>query len=189
MEHLKLLSSVILSACLLSACSGNPSTSANNSSNLNTASTNPGESAYAGNSSFTYTINGKHIAIKYPAGQLFLNKVKNDPAGKLKIEVTNESTSEVFKFCVANAGSTAILHYTPSFSDFDNSKSINAATYMSPKYKNYNADSALVKITDINTTHVAGTFTGKFLSDDDKPVPLEITDGSFDVTFTKGKDK
>ncbi|HEY5370574.1 MAG TPA: hypothetical protein VIJ75_16435 [Hanamia sp.] len=58
---------------------------------------------------------------------------------------------------------------------------------MSHQYKNYYGDSVVVTITDINATHVAGTFHGKYLSDDKPSVPLEITDGSFDLPFTKDK--
>jgi hypothetical protein len=34
-------------------------------------------------------------------------------------------------------------------------------------------------------TGVAGTFSGKYLSDDDHPVTVEVTDGKFDLQFTK----
>ena len=67
-------------------------------------------------------------------------------------------------------------------------KKSNEAEYMSHKYKNYYGDSVTVNITNIDATHVAGTFAGKFLSEDNKPVPLRITDGSFDLPFTKDKD-
>ena len=114
---------------------------------------------------------------------LFLNEVKNNVADeRLKIEVTNTPRSEVFKFSITNTGTTTVLHYSPSLSNVVNKKS-NEAEYMSHKYKNYYGDSVIVNITDINATHVAGTFAGKFLADDNSP--LEITDGSFDLPFTK----
>jgi hypothetical protein len=194
MKHKNLLSAVPFSMYLLFGCSNNNAATPENKSDSTTSEVNSSDTIYAGNSSLAYTVNGRHVAIKdyfkdkdgKSRGALFINEVKNDPSGKVKITVTNELTYEVFDFSVANEGSTTILHYSPSLSNFHD-KTTNAGTYMSPKYKNYYADSVVVKITDINATHVAGTFSGKFLSDDSKPIPLEITDGSFDVVFTKDK--
>lgn len=190
MKHLKLLSAISFSMYLLFACSNNKAATSNDKNDSTSTQVNSSDTIYDGNSSLVYTVNGRHVAIKdyfkgkdgKSHGALFINEVKNDPSGRVKIKVTNELSYEVFDFSVANEGSTAILHYRPSLSDFNN-KSTNAATYMSPKYINYYADSVIVKITDINATHVACTFSGKFLSDDNKPVSLEITDGSFDVPF------
>lgn len=194
MKHLKLFIAIASSAILFS-CSGNSSTVSGKGQNSKAASNSSGDSTYNGDNSFSYTIGGRQIAIKDVMHDgdgknwmaLFLNDVKNDAgAGMVKVNVTNEFTQEVFDFSFANSGSSTILHYSPSLSNFANKKS-NGATYMSPKSKSYYGDSVVVTITDINTTHVAGKFTGKFLSEDDKPVPLEITDGSFDLLFTKDK--
>lgn len=194
MQHLKLYTVIIISACLFFGCSGNSSKVVGKESASNTNSENSGDSTYSGNSSLTYTIDGRHVAIKDIMHDgdgknwmaLFLNSVKNNVAtGMVKVNVTNELTKEVFNFSIANSGSTTIQHYSPSLSNFVNKKS-SEATYMSPKYKNYYGDSLIVNITDINATHVTGTFAGKFLSDDDKPVSLNISGGSFDVLLTKG---
>lgn len=193
MQYLRLYPVIIISACLFFGCSGNSSTAADKDSTSNTNSNNSGDSTYSGNSSLTYTINGRHVAIKgfMHDGDgknwmaLFLNSVNNNAAtGMVKVDIANELTKEVFNFSIANSGATTIQHYSPSLSNFVNKKS-SAATYMSPKYKNYYGDSVIVNITSINATHVAGTFAGKFLSDDDKPVSLNVTEGSFDVPFTK----
>ena len=184
MKYFKLLSSIIFSTCLFIACSSNSSKSSAMDSTEDTPSSNSGNKSTNSNGSFSYTIEGKQVDVK----SLYLNEVKNNVAdGRIKIEVTNTLTSEVFKFSIANTGATTILHYSPSLSNFANKKS-NEAEYMSPKLKNYYGDSVIVNITDINSTHVAGTFAGKFLSADEKPVPLEITGGSFDVPFTKNGD-
>jgi hypothetical protein len=195
MKYIKLITAIIASICLLFACSSNSSKTVAKKSTSNTGSDKSGDSTYTGNSSLAYTINGRYVAIKDVMHDgdgknwmaLFINEVKNKPNGMIKINVTNELSKEVFDFTIANKGSSAILHYSPSLSNFIN-KSNNEATYMSPKYKNYYADSLIVNITKINATHIAGTFAGRFLSDDDKPVSLVITDGSFDVPFTKDKD-
>ena len=184
MKHLNLSSVIIFSTCLFIACSSNSSKSSTRDTTLDPASNNSGSSSSNGNGSFSYTIEGARVVVK----GLYLNEVKNNIAdGRIKIEVTNTSTSEVFNFSIANAGTTTILHYSPSLSNFANKKS-NEAEYMSHKFKNYYGDSVTVNINNIDATHVSGTFAGKFLSDDNKPVVLEITDGSFDVPFSKDKD-
>ena len=181
MQHLKLLSATIFSACILFACSSNSSTSAGKGGTSNATSDNSGTSSN-GNGSFSYTIDGNNVDVK----SLYINEVKSVSDGRIFIEVTNTSTSEVFKFSIANTGTSTVLHYSPSLSNFSDNKS-NSAEYMSPKLRNYYGDSVTITITSIDATHVAGTFSGKYLSDDDKPVLLEITNGSFDLPFTKDK--
>ena len=177
MQHLKLLSATIFSACLLFACSSNNSTSAGKDSTSNATLDNSGSSASNGDGSFSYTIDGNKVDVK----SLYINKVKNLDGGLLKIEITNSPTGELFKFTIANTGTTTILHYHPSFS-----AQSKEADYLAPGDRDhYYGDSVIVNITDINATHVAGTFSGKYLSDDKPPVALEITDGSFDLPFTK----
>ena len=181
MQRLKLFFVIIFSACLLFACSSNSSTSAGKGGTSNATSGNSGGSSN-GNGSFSYTIDGNKVDVK----SLYINEVKSVADGRIFIEVTNTSTSEVFKFSIANTGTTTVLHYSPSLSSFSDKKS-NSAEYMSPKLKNYYGDSVTITITSIDATHVAGIFSGKFLSGDNKPVPLEITEGSFDLPFTKDK--
>jgi hypothetical protein len=101
----------------------------------------------------------------------------------VSIEITNQMTAEVFKITVPNSGTTKVSHYSPSLSDFGNNKTT-MAEFMS-HYKNYYGDDVTVTITHIDATHVAGTFSGKYLSGRDKPVPMEVTDGQFDLRFTK----
>jgi hypothetical protein len=182
MQRLKLFFVVIFSACLLFACSSNSATSAGKGATSNATSDNSGGGSSNGNGSFSYTIDGNKVDVK----SLYRNEIKSVADGRIFIEVTNSATSEVFKFSIANSGTTTVLHYSPSLSNFSDKKS-NSAEYMSPKLKNYYGDSVSITITSIDATHVAGSFSGKYLSGDDKPVPLEITDGSFDLPFTKDK--
>ncbi len=177
MQHLKFLFSTFLSTCLLVACSNNNAAN-NNKDSVGATSSNSAISSN-GNSSFSYTINGNKVDVK----SLYVNEVKNNTAdGRLKFQVTNTPTSEVFSFSVANSGTTNVLHYTPSLTETKNQ-----ATYMSHKYKNYYGDSVTVTITGIDASHVTGTFSGKYLSDDDTPEPLVIADGSFDIPITANK--
>ncbi|HEY5408086.1 MAG TPA: hypothetical protein VIJ92_13410 [Ginsengibacter sp.] len=182
MKNIRSWSLMLVASCLLFACSSNSSTSAGKGESSSAASDNSGGGSSNGNGSFSYTIDGNKVDIK----SLYINEVKSVADGRIFIEVTNTSTSEVFKFSIANTGTTTVLHYSPSLSNFSDKKS-NSAEYMSPKLKNYYGDSVTITITSIDATHVAGTFSGKYLSGDNKPVPLEITDGSFDLPFTKDK--
>ncbi|MDB5156016.1 MAG: hypothetical protein JWR50_723 [Mucilaginibacter sp.] len=184
MKNIRSWSIMLVTSCILFACSSNGSASAGNGGASNATSDNSGGGSSNGNGSFSYTIDGNKVDVK----SLYINGVKNLAGGRLKIEVTNTPTSEVFNFSIANTGITTVLHYSPSLSNYTDKKS-NEAEYMSHKYKNYYGDSVTITITSIDATHVAGTFSGEYLSDDKKPVPLEITDGSFDLPFTKDRDK
>jgi len=164
----------------LAACSGRASGTGGGS----------GDSTYTGDNLFSYTFNGRKVTIRdlmhngdgknYMA--LFLNHVTND-GGMVSIEITNQMTSEVFNINVPNSGTTKVVHYTPSLSNFRDKKTT-MAEFMS-HLKNYYGEDVTVTITAIDATHVAGTFSGKYLSGGDKPVPMEVTDGQFDLRFTK----
>jgi len=171
---------MFVASYILFACSSNSATPVSKGEASNAPSVNSGGGSSNGNGSFSYTIDGNKVDVK----SLYINEVKNVADGRIFIEVTNTSTSEVFKFSIANTGTTTVLHYSPSLSNFSDKKN-NVAEYMSHKYVNYYGDSVIATITGIDVKHVSGTFSGKYLSDDDKPAPLEITDGSFDLPFTK----
>ena len=174
MQNIRSWSVTFAVSCILFACSSNSSTSAGNGGTTSATSDNSGGGSSNGYGSFAYTIDGNKVAVK----SLYINEVKNSADGRLKIEVTNTPTSEVFKFLVAHVGTTTILHFRPSFTETKNQ-----ATYMSHKYKNYYGDSVIVTITGNDASHVAGTFSGKYLSDDNSPI--EISEGSFDLPIVK----
>lgn len=197
MEPIKKMYGAIVIACLFIACSNSTPNVIANQSTLASGTAKAGDSTYTGDNSFAYTINGWRSSIKDLMHNgdgknwmaLYVNKVNNDPAtGMVRVNITNQLSKEVFDFYVANTGTTTILHYKPTLFNHIDKKS-SAISYMSPKYKNYYGDSVMITITSINSVRVAGKFSGKFLSDDDKPVALSITDGSFDVPFTKDKEE
>jgi len=178
----------------LSACSGNGGGAAASGKADVAAASGGGssDSTYSGDNMFSYSFNGRKVTIRdfMHDGDgknwmaLFLGHVTNDAAaGVVAIDVTNELTAEVFKFNVPNSGSGKVLHYTPSLSNFNDKKAIMAECMF--HYKNYYADDVTVAITEINATHVVGTFSGKYLSADKVPVSAEVTDGKFDLRFTK----
>ena len=179
MQYLRLCSLLIFSTCLLIACSNNNAVNKNKDSVGATPSNSSGTISSNGNGSFSYTIDGNRVDVT----SLYINEAKNNAAdGRLKFEITNVPTSEVFSFSIANSGTTNVLHYSPSLTETKNQ-----ATYMSHKYKNYYGDSVTVTITDIDASHIKGTFSGKYLSGDDTPEPLLITDGKFTIPFKANK--
>jgi hypothetical protein len=179
MKNTLLITGLLLS---LAACSGRRSATA-------VTGGGSGDSTYSGDNMFSYTFGGRKVAIRDIMHDgdgknwmaLYLNHVTND-GGMVSIEITNQLTAEVFKITVPGSGTTKVSHYSPSLSNFADKKTT-MAEFMS-HYKNYYGDDVTVTITRIDATHVAGTFSGKYLSDD-KAVPVEVTDGKFDLQFTK----
>jgi hypothetical protein len=172
----------------LAACSGRASGAGGSAAAASGGGS--GDSTYSGDNLFSYTFNGRKVTIRDLMHDgdgknwmaLFLNHVTND-AGVVSIEITNQLSSEVFIITVPNSGTTKISHYSPSLSNFGDKKTTEAE-FMS-HYKNYYAEDVTVTITEINATHVAGTFSGKYYSGGNNPVPMEVTDGKFDLRFTK----
>src|ERR1017187_1529749 len=80
MKHLKLFFAILLPCYLVCSCGGDSAASSNSSQSS-------GDSTYTGNSSLSYTVEGRHIAIKdfMHDGDgknwiaLFINEVANKP--------------------------------------------------------------------------------------------------------------
>ena len=188
MSTAKLFAIFFFSASLFASCSGASGSHAGTDSLSETGAGTSSDSVYDGKSSLSYTIGNRHVAIKdyLKKGNqnfiaLFRNDVKNDAAGGIaRINITNSLTSEVFDFSVAGKGVTTIVHYTPSLTEGKTK-----ASYMSPKFKNYYADSVVITITESSASHIAGTFSGKFIDRDNKLEAQVITDGKFDLEYTK----
>jgi hypothetical protein len=102
----------------------------------------------------------------------------------VKVNLTDSLTHEVFNFFIANKGTTTVLKAKPPLSNVLDKKAAQAS-YMGTDYTNYYGESVEVTITAMDDKHVAGTFSGKFSTDDDSRQPVEIKDGTFDVLFTR----
>ena len=182
MKSMKIITSALI-VCALVSCAGSPGSGAGKV-DAAASSDASGDSTYNGDASLSYTLNGRHFAIKdwlRTGGKsmvaLYINDLKNDPAsGTVLVNLTNYLTQDVIKFKVNGSGSSAILHYTPSF---NNTKLQGEYMY---KYNNYYADNATVNITANDATHVAGTFSGTFVSD--KKGSITLTDGKFDIPYS-----
>jgi hypothetical protein len=141
------------------------------------------DSTYFGNAVVSYTIKGKKTTIKnilQTEGEnitaLHLNVVSLIPKKNLvRVNFTNSLTHEVFDFMVADKGVTIIQHYKPTLTVAEEKK----AVYMSPSLVNYYADNVRVEISIADPKHVAGKFSGEFISDDGTHVVINA--GSFDI--------
>jgi len=145
------------------------------------------DSTYFGNAVVSYTIKGKKTTIKnllQTEGQnikaLHLNVVGPlSKTGLMRVNFTNSLTHEVFDFVVADKGTTIIKHYKPALTVDIEKK----AAYMSEKLVNYYADWCKIDIIAADEKHVAGKFSGEFVSDDG--IRIRIKKGSFDVPINE----
>ena|ERR1700722_6545223 len=144
------------------------------------------DSTYSGDAELSYSIESRKVNIKSilrTDGKnfiaLYINEVAKKEGNMVRVNLTNYLTQEVINFLVADHGTTHIQHYTPSFTN-----RTSAQGEIMLKYENYYADDVIVQITGLDNKHVAGTFSGKFISDHKKTV--QITNGSFDVPY-KGR--
>jgi hypothetical protein len=134
-----------------------------------------------GEGSLAYTIDGNKNVIKRPASSIYINEVSHNAAkGSVRVRVTIFPSAELFDFIVADKGTTNVLNYQPSFGE---EKVV--ATYLSHAAQNYYGQNVSVTINTVDATHITGTFSGKFVSDEHKSVT--VTDGSFDLPM-KAKD-
>jgi hypothetical protein len=173
----------IFALCILTVCSVFAYRASSNSFNSGQQLASPPDSSYSGEGQLSYTIGDRSVNIKselHTGGKtfiaLYINQVIKKEGGMIRINLTNYNTKEVIKFLVADKGTTHILHYLPSFSDTGNQGEIMV------KYENYYADDATVQITAIDDKHVAGKFSGTFISSKTKKT-IQLTNGSFDVPY------
>ncbi len=178
-----------IALCILAALSIFSYTATSNSFRSGPEILNPADSSYSGDAQLSYTVDGRKVNIKsYLSANgktyiaLFINEVAKKEGAMVRVNLTNYLTQEVVNFLIADKGTTAIIHYMPSFTN----RTTAQGEFML-KYNNYYADNATVQITAIDTKHVVGTFSGKFISDSKKTI--QITNGSFDVPYKDNKIK
>ena len=176
-----------IALCILTALSIFSYTATSNSFRSVSESPSKADSTYSDNGQLSYTVEGRKVNIKSYLNTngknfiaLYINEVAKKDGSMVRVNLTNYLTQEVVNFLIADKGTTPIIHYMPSFTN----KTTAQGEFML-KYDNYYADNATVQITVIDNKHVAGTFSGKFISDSKKTI--QITDGSFDVPYKDQK--
>jgi hypothetical protein len=177
----------MLALCALTTLSVYAYTGFSNVSGPKTISAYPPDSTYSGDGLLSYTVEGRKVNIKttlHTDGKnfiaLYINEVDKKDGAMVRVNLTNYLTQEVVNFFVADKGTTHILHYTPSFTNGNTAQ----GEFML-KYNNYYAEDATVQITALDNAHVAGTFSGKFISHSKKTI--QIINGSFDVPYKSPK--
>jgi hypothetical protein len=169
MKHLLLLSALAAASLFGSSCANNGSAATGSSGNTATAPSGNGSDG-----SLAYTVDGKRTVVTPPSTTIYRNEVSHDAAkGSVKIEVTIFPVGELFKFTVADKGTTDVVNFKPSFGE----EKV-AATYMSGQGHNYYADHVSITISTVDAAHIAGTFSGTFAAEGKT---VTVTDGSFDL--------
>jgi hypothetical protein len=175
-----------IALCILTVLSIFSYTATSNSFRSGSETLIPVDSSYSGDAQLSYTVEGRKVNIKSYLNTngknfiaLYINEVAKKDGSMVRVNLTNYLTQEVVNFLIADKGTTPIIHYRPSFTN----KTVQGEFML--KYDNYYADDATVQITAIDNKHVAGTFSGKFISDSKKTI--QITNGSFDVPYKDSK--
>ncbi len=177
----------ILALCILTVLSVITYKAASNSIRSRPESMYTPDSTYFGDAQLSYTIEGRKVNIKsylQTKGKnftaLYINQVVKKDGAMVRVNLTNSLTSEVVNFLVPDKGTTHIQHYSPTLFN----RAAPQGSFML-NIDNYYADDVTVQITAMDDKHVAGTFSGKFISRNKKTI--QITNGSFDVPYKDDK--
>jgi hypothetical protein len=173
----------ILALCILTILSVITYKATSNSFRSRPESIYTPDSTYSGDAQLSYTIEGRKVNIKsylQTKGKnsiaLYINQVVKKDEAMVRVNLTNYLTKEVVNFLISDKGTTHILHYKPTLTN----EAVPQGTFMLT-YVNYYADDVTFQITAMDNKHVAGTFSGKFLSGNKKTI--QVTNGSFDVPY------
>ncbi len=196
MQHLKIISAIVVSSCLLLACSGNNSSSTGKGAATNNATSSGTTSP--DDASFSATIDGTPVSGNQIDDLQMENTAFNYPA-------TNESPERVLFFLYTNKNGDDFYYFRFSFPDkegvykFTHETDEDCHCYLmldydlkSRKYyPRYNEDSVTVTIDKLTSSRIAGTFSGRLrLSNDTRSETYKsnvmITDGKFDIPFSTG---
>ncbi|MDQ2863611.1 MAG: hypothetical protein M3R50_08200 [Bacteroidota bacterium] len=189
MSHLKLLSAIIFSSCLLYACSGNSSTNAGNLSASLSENTSANSS---GDASFSYKIDGKTYSGKGTDNTV--NCIYKKPNNIIQfILMTIDPTEKwppQFAFGVADKGSTTIrqddMNKLSAGSDvkYFANISFQPQDNSTPHFE-FNPP-ITVNLTSVSASKVSGTFSGTLIDPDTKKV-VQLTEGVFDLPYSTRK--
>ena len=189
MQQLKLFSAIILSASLLSACSGNSAANAGKE-NVSPATN---ESASKGDASFSYTIDGKvfsgsgtdnyfNCAIKHPGNVIHfifteLHQSLKNPLPQFDFSVADNGTTVIKRDDIDRLTSGSDVKYFANFS------TPGGAPGGVPNYEFNDSSTVTVTITSNTSSRLKGTFSGNLINPDTKKV-VQLTDGKFDIPFS-----
>ena len=179
MKYTKLLSTVIVGSCILVACSGRSSASANRVA-ASEDSTTPGSSS-SGDASFSVIIDGTTVsgnvidemqltntAFIYPASE-------NNPKRLLFFLNSNKKGDDFYSFRFSFPDKEGVYKFTKETDgDCHCYLLLDNNLKSSDNFSRYDEDSVTVTIDKITSTKVSGTFSGILkLSDDTRSRPYK----------------
>lgn len=198
MKSLKITSLFILTAGLLFSCSGNNSTN-NSAADPKEAAQSTQADSPAGSTSWSCVIDGE------PASGNILDKDQQynaayttdvDKGKSLQFKLTNIKTDESLasftrslRFSIPDkSGNMTFGHDEDAWGIQVNIIPEKTGDAFPVATAQYNSDSITVNITNLSSTRVSGTFSGKFMLGPDTPKGgkdfINITDGKFDIPMS-----
>ena len=175
MKQLSIIT-LVFSVLILTSCSNQNAGTAGNTSSISNAANNAiAVSSNSDKGTITCKIDGKPITIIVQNG-FFEMPLSHDPKDpKDGLELLDGSTKkEGFQFEIKNTGVTNID------AEYGNSKGCGIGYYNSTGQL-YADTKGEIKITSYSGGHLTGTFSGKFQDNERKKIPIQITDGKFDL--------
>lgn len=198
MKFLKIVLLSIFSAIILFSCSGNNNGPADSSNNIE-ATQSPSTTSSSGNASWSCVIDGQ------PASGNILDKDQQYNAGyttdvdkgkSLQFKLTNIKTDDPLasftrslRFSIPDkSGNMTFGHDEDAWGIQVNIIPEKVGDAFPVATAQYNSDSITVNITNLSSTRVTGTFSGKFMISPDTPKGgkdfINITDGKFDIPMS-----
>jgi hypothetical protein len=172
--HAGLLSAMLFTSLLFAGCSG---AAGSGSSKDSAAAASSGNSS-SGGSGFSAIVDGKAISGPAKGGAGSVSLEQNSTIDGFSFEMGSMSgAGPGFQFLINNTGTTELRNGTIR----------TVSNYHSPEGVLYIDDSATVTITSGASSHVTGTFSGRWKNAHygktpaDAPETLQITDGKFDL--------
>ena len=199
MKHLNFVTLIILFAALLISCSSNSGNNKNSPTNSDPNISSSASSTSSGNTSWSCVIDGE------PASGNILDKDQQynaayitdvDKGKSLQFKLTNIKTDEPLgsftrslRFSIPDkSGNMTFGHDEDAWGIQVNIIPEKVGDAFPVATAQYNSDSITVNITNLSSTRVSGTFSGKFMLGPDTPKGgkdfIDITDGKFDIPMS-----
>ena len=166
MQHLKIISAIVVSSCLLLACSGNNSSSTGKKDSVadNAASGTvlPGDASFSATLDGT-TINGKEIDEMQLQNTAFIYPPQtNKPQTVLFFLYSTKKGDDYYSFKFSLPDKEGVYHATKgTYNESYSSVRLDFNLKSADNYARDNEDSVTVTIDKITSTRISGTFSGK----------------------------
>ena len=175
MQPLSIITTAFSAWILISCSSQNTGTAGNTSNTSNAAIDAIPVSSNSGKGTITCNIDGKPISIIVQNGSFEMPLSHNPKDPKDGLELLDGSTKkEGFQFEIKNTGITNID------AEYGNSEGCGIGYYNSTGQL-YAGTKGEITVTSFSGGHLTGIFSGKFQDDERKKIPIQITDGKFDL--------